>query len=458
MNPFKKEFLKWLFEKSKADSTILARYENTEIEYKESFSFKGFRDYIRTFAGFANNNGGYMIFGVNDSPRKIVGLTSTRFDDLDQRKINQYFSEYLSAEIKWDCFLHKVDNKKCGLIYVNEVKNKPIIITKDAGNIKEGQIYYRYAGETKLIKSSELQNIISNRVIEERQKWQNLIGKLAKLSPEEVSVLNLKQGSIEEQGTNIILDEDTISKLKFIKEGEFSEKEGAPTLKLVGKVKEFSGKDVVINKEKPKTIHVNDIYNVFFTGSCNYPGEYLKQMAYENTYYLPMWFFIKLMDKDISYISSLFRELEDSIPNTQKELIKRLSNDSLERFVISSIYEDFTYDSSWKIENWETIKKEYKAKANVYGTKKVDRTIAAEILKNNPSLLLPIDDHLKDYFLEIIKAVTHLSQETLIKNQNAIIDVVNGIRKQIDNIETDLRKAICYLDYAYYGINLKNDE
>jgi len=164
MNPFKEEFLKWLFEKNKVDSTILARYESTEIEYKESFSFKGFKDYIRTFAGFANNNGGYMVFGVKNSPRKIIGLKSTRFDDLDQRKINQYFSEYLSAEIKWDCFLHKVDNKKCGLIYVKEAKNKPIIISKNDKKIKEGQIFYRYAGETKLIKSSELQNIILNRV------------------------------------------------------------------------------------------------------------------------------------------------------------------------------------------------------------------------------------------------------------------------------------------------------
>jgi len=129
----------------------------------------------------------------------------------------------------------------------------------------------------------------------------------------------------------------------------------------------------------------------------------------------------------------------------------------LDKFVISSIYKDLIYDSSWKIEKWEKIKEEYQTKDNVYGTKKVDRTIATEILKNNPSLLLPVDDHLKTYYSEIIKAVTHLSRETLIENQNAIIDVVNGIRKQIDEIGTNLRKAICYLDYAYYGYDLKND-
>lgn len=65
---------------------------------------------------------------------------------------------------------------------------------------------------------------------------------------------------------------------------------------------------------------------------------------------------------------------------------------------------------------------------------------------------------MKDYLLEIVKAVTHIPQEKLIQNQNAIMDVVNGVRKQIDNIETDFRKAICYLDYIYYGCDLKNDK
>jgi predicted HTH transcriptional regulator len=37
--------------------------EGQELEFKEQFSFAGLAEYFKDFAAFANNRGGYLIFG-----------------------------------------------------------------------------------------------------------------------------------------------------------------------------------------------------------------------------------------------------------------------------------------------------------------------------------------------------------------------------------------------------------
>lgn len=54
----------------KTDNTLYHR-ENSTLEFKEQFNFAGLADYLKDFAAFANNNGGYLIFGtVNKSLQK----------------------------------------------------------------------------------------------------------------------------------------------------------------------------------------------------------------------------------------------------------------------------------------------------------------------------------------------------------------------------------------------------
>lgn len=52
--------------------------EGQELEFKEQFNLAGLADYFRDFAAFANNRGGYLIFGVKDSPRIPVGLSDSK--------------------------------------------------------------------------------------------------------------------------------------------------------------------------------------------------------------------------------------------------------------------------------------------------------------------------------------------------------------------------------------------
>ena len=78
---------------------------------------------------------------------------------------------------------------------------------------------------------------LSSRVERLNKEWLTLMTKIARIGPQNAAILDTEAGIIEKSPDQImVIDEELASKLKFIKEGEFSEKEGETTLKLVGDV------------------------------------------------------------------------------------------------------------------------------------------------------------------------------------------------------------------------------
>ena len=47
---------------------------------------------------FANNKGGYIVFGVKDKPRDLVGLKSNNFEDVDEAKITAYINSVFAPK------------------------------------------------------------------------------------------------------------------------------------------------------------------------------------------------------------------------------------------------------------------------------------------------------------------------------------------------------------------------
>lgn len=79
--------------------------EGSTIEFKESYSHSGMAQYFKTIAAFANNTGGYIIFGVGDKPRRLIGLKDknlAQFEDIKVEEFTKNLLEYFSPEIKWD--------------------------------------------------------------------------------------------------------------------------------------------------------------------------------------------------------------------------------------------------------------------------------------------------------------------------------------------------------------------
>ena len=214
--------------------------EGQELEFKEQFNFAGLADYFRDFSAFANNKGGYLIFGVTDSPRKLIGLNESslhQFEKIDPEKITGYLLEIFSSQISWEQISLEFKGMIFGIFKIYLSNLKPIIAKKDEGKdqiIKNGEIYFRYGGRTQKIQYSELESIINHRIEHNNNQWLDLMSKIGKAGPANAAILDTEKSIIEKDESKIlVVDEELAKKLKFIKEGEFVERNGATALKLV---------------------------------------------------------------------------------------------------------------------------------------------------------------------------------------------------------------------------------
>ena len=224
----------------RSNGETLYHREDEKLEFKEQFSFARLADYLKDFAAFANNQGGYLVFGVTDSPWMFQGLNPKsieRFQKIDPAKITGYLLEIFSSEIRWTQTDFEMDGKICGVFKIEEALTKPIIAKKNEDSIKEGEIYYRYAGRTQKIQPAELEAIIQQRIQENNEQWRNLMSKIAEIGPQNVAILDTEKWRIEAGGSQILtIDEKLTKKLQFIKDGHFSTEEGSTVLKVVGDV------------------------------------------------------------------------------------------------------------------------------------------------------------------------------------------------------------------------------
>lgn len=235
-----------------SDSGYLFHREGQELEFKEQFNFSSLADYFRDFSAFSNNKGGYLVFGVQDSPRIPNGLSANaldQFEKIDPEKITGFLLNIFSGNIDWEQAVFKIDNKHFGVFRIYKTPTKPIIAKKDEGKdqiIKNGEIYFRYGGRTQKIQFPELEALINKRVEQNNNQWLDLMSKIGKAGPENAAILDTEKSVIEKENSKIlVVDEKLASQLKFIKEGEFVEKKGATTLKLVGNVTPIDRVEVV---------------------------------------------------------------------------------------------------------------------------------------------------------------------------------------------------------------------
>ena len=236
--------------KVREDGSLYHR-ESQTLEFKESFNFAGLAEYFRDFAAFANNKGGYLIFGIKDKPRReLLGLNANAKDQLeklDPEKISGFLLEDFSGNIDWSFDVVTIDELYYGVFYIKESSLKPIICKKDEGSvIKNGEIYYRYGGRTQKIQYPELEAIINHRIEKQNNQWIDLVSKIGKSGPQNAAVLDIERGIIEKNNSQVlVIDESLVESINWIKEGCFDEKEGARTLKLVGQVQPIDTVEVV---------------------------------------------------------------------------------------------------------------------------------------------------------------------------------------------------------------------
>lgn len=238
-----------------SNATLKSRESNT-VEFKESFNKGNTAKYAKTMAAYANNRGGYIIFGVKDNPRSVLGLQNNNFDNINQEQFTEAINSLFAPAIEWECGIVIVDaqyrddkgvivveKKKIGWIYTEQAEQKPIIAQKanESEKIASGDIYYRYRARTQKIRFAEMAKIIEERTAKEREGLLKLFEVIKKSETANLGIVNYTNGMISTPyGVDVSFDRKLITqvlkKAKFIKEGSFNEREGIPVLKVTGNI------------------------------------------------------------------------------------------------------------------------------------------------------------------------------------------------------------------------------
>ncbi len=245
----------------------LVNRESFDLEYKQSFHFgDSLIEYVRSMVGMANNRGGKIIFGIQDSPRKPIGLKNDKFATVDTTKINNVVSEYFSHEFDWELTSIEFNKLEFGIIEIKESENKPIVCKKTKQKfVREGAIYYRYRGETKEISYPELANILDKEKEKERKLWMSHIQKISDIGPQNVQFLDTYKGEINVGNEKILIDKSLLDQIKFVKEGQFVEKDGAPALTLAGEITGVFDNGAILPTEVSHpylSTHIKDAYGL----------------------------------------------------------------------------------------------------------------------------------------------------------------------------------------------------
>ncbi len=334
VNPFSQGELNELLPICSKHLDRLTSRENHRLEFKESFNFGSLSTYIRTAAGFANTKGGYIVYGIGKGPHTLKGVNIENFSKLDPAKLTEYLNSLFDPAIEADLHLVEIGKISLGIIYFHESKNKPVVCKKthgDGRDLKEGEIYYRYRGRTQTIRYPELKELIDERRKHEQYLWFKHLKEIARIGVTDAALLNLKTGVLKGSVGSLLIDQSLISQISFIREGEFNETVGKPTLKLIGNLETFDGSRPNLDQRhhiiKSKGITSADIIQSFLNAEKvkNSP-EYIAQVAWENSAFLPIYYFIHLAKLKIDQAIDCIDAQKSTSPAKAKA-IERLRDD-----------------------------------------------------------------------------------------------------------------------------------
>lgn len=427
-NPFSETQLGYIFDPHPTDISRLLKKESNNVEYKKTFHFESFDNHARTFAGFANTKGGYFVFGVDDESRELLGLQDDRFDRLDPTRPTKFLNQKFAPEIHWTSHLHTYDGKQFGLIYIYPSAHKPVIALENGNRIIEGQIFYRYNGLTETIRYAELRQIMDDIRRIEQELWLRHMRRLANIGVDNAAVFNFEDGVAHGKSGAFIIDADLLSRIQFLREGEFVERIGAPAIKIVGNAEILATGTISQSTSRlsAKALIEPDIYEVFLEQqSPQEPSEYIRAICSFPSIYIPIYYFAYLAGFSMGALQDF---ILDTPFSRKHELLKRINDDPSHHRYYQSPKTD------------EAAKRRIKYLTAIYSKQfNLDHEYNPQKLFQGIQLLTA-----NSFDVDYLFSIMRLLFERHWKEGTA---------------KTDLRKAISHLDYLVYFpmINLEDE-
>ncbi|MEE8138544.1 MAG: ATP-binding protein [Thermoanaerobaculia bacterium] len=426
---------------------ILHNREGNRVEFKESFSLGSLARYTRTMVAFANNAGGYIIFGVEPSPHRLKGV-NPRFKTVDPASISSFLRDHVSPDPDWEIGEFEYHGVDLGYLYVYEAREKPIIATASAGkDVKEGEIYYRYRGQSTRVRFAELKSIIDARLERERKAWLEHLRSISQAGPLNVGVLNTVEGQIHGTGPPFLIEESLLEKIRFIREGRFRETSGEPTLRLIGDLEPVGG--VLAREGVGVGIHAENLYEAFLSQKPLSPIEarsYVRETAYQTSPFTPLFYFIQLARVSRRETIELLESATTSFDHTRARIIKRLRGQES----LGSMGAIGSVEATPGV----STEQELIARFEALRTQKDRRTLLVRVLGDRPSLVQQACSKLPA--VRVAEATSHLTKEEVESGKQAILAMLlqmfrDEFRRMDGNAKTAFRKAVTVVDALLFG-------
>jgi len=323
----KAESVKALFRREADGSWKLVDGETDQHECKKDFDLKKLSPILRAIAALSNNRGGFLLLGVSNEGCRAEGVGAA-FDDFDVAKLIDKAKVHLSPTPRITTKGSiDLDGTTIGFIHVEPHPDKPVIVCRDDGDkLKEGEILFRYAGQSARIKFGDLRDMLAERDRRAQIALATAAGKLATVGTSKALILDTERNVLDAEGREILIDEELAKNLNFIREGRFDEIDGDPTLKLVGEVKSVDLKALGTDKIVPKAISQEDILTAFLAQrKVTQPSEFVIAGVSQPRFWLPIFFFTKQAGLTSKQMIDEIETITTSQKGKKKNLIDRLS-------------------------------------------------------------------------------------------------------------------------------------
>jgi hypothetical protein len=320
LSPTDVDYIEAMFEKRK-NRWHVSNGETDVVECKLNYAVSG--PILKAIAGLANNKGGHILFGIRDEGSVVEGMSDDKFNTLDPAILNSNLLSALDPVPTVKRISLSIGSKNIGALYVEKHEEGPVIAVKSVGSdIKEGGIYFRYVGETRLIKPGELRQIIRAR---EQRAVEDFSRRMSRVAAGSDATIDLESGEVAGPAGRFVIDKGLLPHIQFIREGDFSEVKGAPALKVVGEVQPISATDrdkvhIIRENITPDSI----IKNFLLGNNVQEPLQYLHAQAHYPRKWMPLWHYVRQLSTPIDDIVEDLRSMTASVPTSRDAVVKRL--------------------------------------------------------------------------------------------------------------------------------------
>lgn len=428
--------------------------ETSTIEFKKSLHTLGEtidKSYLPSIAGFANNEGGTIIFGIDPDTHELVGIKD-KYENLDNRYVSTTIRNGLDGNINYVFYTNRYVGLLIGFLSVSRADSKPVIVKVDSGSAKRGEIYYRYPAQVTKIEAADLRKILDEEVQNRVNKFIESMQKIREIGIDNVALVNTQSGEVDLGNRNsqrLVLHEETLKKLNLIKHGKLVDRDGAPAYIVRGEIEVEAAGKTILSKEA-------DIYESFFNQACEHPELMLQQLAFSSSQYNPLFFLIHKADITKTAALALINSVEgaDVVAKTKNEVLKRIEHDNA-----TELHQDGVLIPALKLQIEsgktldESIQLAFDSQPEIKQSEKLKvlRTLAYNNLINK--IAIP-DEVYEEHLKRIIEACSHFSATFIIDNKDYVLEQVKKIYSLISVMKpaesTLIRKSICNIDRVLY--------